>query len=286
MTPRLRGEFVKRSGLVLACLCCSISPVPADVPEPSDATSCLVRPKQVVDLGAPVAGMLAEVLVDRGDAVKSAQLVAKLESSVEEAQLALDRYRAKNSTEADTARLDLEWNKRELERKKELRANMFAKINDVDEYETKVAQDQVLIRKAEIDGGIAGLEADRSERQLDLKRIKSPVNGVVTERKRAPGEYVYDQTPLMSIAELDPLYVELVIPASRYGSVKVGSTAELSLNAPVGGSYFAKVQVVDPMIDAASNTFGVRLVLPNPGNAIPAGIRCSVHFPEAAARVP
>ena len=178
--------------------------------------------------------------------------------------------------------LDLEWNKRELERKKALRGNMFAKINDVDEYETKVAQDQVSIQKAETDRGIAALEADRSERQLDLKRIKSPVNGVVTERKHAPGEYVYDQTPLMSIAELDPLYVELVIPASHYGSVKVGVSAELHLNAPIGGAYSAKVQVVDPMIDAASNTFGVRLVLPNTGTAIPAGIRCAVRFPEAA----
>ena len=98
----------------------------------------------MVDLGTPVAGLLTEVLVDRGDAVKSGQLVAKLDSTVEEAQLALDRYRANNTTEADAARVDLEWNQRELERKKELRGNMFAKINDVDEYETKVAQDPSL----------------------------------------------------------------------------------------------------------------------------------------------
>jgi multidrug efflux pump subunit AcrA (membrane-fusion protein) len=128
------------------------------------------------------------------------------------------------------------------------------------------------------DSGIAALEAARSERQLDLKRIKSPVNGVVTARKHAPGEYVYDQTPLISIAELDPLYVELVMSASRYGAIKVDMAAELRLNPPIGGTYSAKVQVVDPMIDAASSTFGVRLILPNPGNAIPAGIRCTVQF--------
>jgi RND family efflux transporter MFP subunit len=277
--------MVLRFGFVLVCLdFLSVAPAPAEVDERSAgsvATSCLVRPKQLVDLGTPVAGLLTEVLVDRGDAVKSGQLVAKLDSTVEEAQLALDRYRANNTTEADAARVDLEWNQRELERKKELRGNMFAKINDVDEYETKVAQDQVSIRKAEIDSGIAALEAARSERQLDLKRIKSPVNGVVTARKHGPGEYVYDQTPLMSIAELDPLYVELVMPASRYGAIKVDMAAELRLNPPIGGTYSAKVQVVDPMIDAASSTFGVRLILPNPGNAIPAGIGCTVQFPDS-----
>lgn len=278
-------KFVEFS--LLACLCVLvITPAFAQADgsdEGSDATSCLVRPKQVIQVGTPVAGLLTELLVDRGDRVKAGQLIARLDSSVEEAQLALDRYRAKNTTEIDAARVDLDWNERELERKKKLRDNMFAKIGDVDEYQTKVAQDRISIRKAEIDNGVAALEASRSERQLELKRIKSPVNGVVTDRKLSPGEYVYEQTPLVVIAELDPLYVELVFPADRYGSVKVGMTAQLRLNAPVGGRYRATVQVVDPMIDAASNTFRVRLVLPNPGNGIPAGIRCSVRLPEVAA---
>jgi hypothetical protein len=36
--------------------------------------------------------------------------------------------------------------------------------------------------------------------------------------------------------------------------------------------------VIDPVIDAASNTFGVRLILPNPGNRIPAGVRCAMTW--------
>jgi RND family efflux transporter MFP subunit len=285
MVVEFGGSFVVRLAFVSAFgfLLLWLAPANAQLTElsaGSDATSCLVRPKQVIELGTPVAGLLTQLLVDRGDTVKAGQLIAQLDSRVEEAQLGLDRYRAKNTTEIEAARTDLDWNQRELERKKKLRDNMFAKIGDVDEYETKVAQDQISIRKAEMDAGIAALEAERSQQQLDLKRIKSPVDGVVTERKLAPGEYVYEQTPLMTIAELDPLYVELVMPASRYGSVMAGMTAELRLNDPVGGTYSAKVQVVDPIIDAASNTFGVRLVLPNPGNKIPAGIRCSVRLAE------
>ena len=47
--------------------------------------------------------------------------------------------------------------------------------------------------------------------------------------------------------------------------------AEVTLQEPVGGLYEAKVQV----IDAVSGTFGVRLEISNPGNKIPAGLRCS-----------
>ena len=45
-----------------------------------------------------------------------------------------------------------------------------------------------------------------------------------------------------------------------------------------GGRYTATVTLVDRVIDAASGTFGVRLELPNPNLAIPAGAKCKVRF--------
>ena len=59
-------------------------------------------------------------------------------------------------------------------------------------------------------------------------------------------------------------------------------TAEVLPSAPVGGSHIARVDVVDPVIDPGSNTFRVRLILPNPANAIPAGLRCLVRLRTAA----
>jgi multidrug efflux pump subunit AcrA (membrane-fusion protein) len=42
------------------------------------------------------------------------------------------------------------------------------------------------------------------------------------------------------------------------------------------------VSIVDRVIDAASGTFGVRLTMPNPGHAVPAGLKCMVEFPGQA----
>jgi multidrug efflux pump subunit AcrA (membrane-fusion protein) len=103
----------------------------------------------------------------------------------------------------------------------------------------------------------------------------------VIDRRLSVGEYIYEQTSIMTIAQVDPLDVEVVLPLQSYGSIKVGSTAIVHPVAPVGGAHSAKADVVDPVIDAASDTFRVRLLLPNPGNAIPAGIRCSVTLPDA-----
>jgi hypothetical protein len=48
---------------------------------------------------------------------------------------------------------------------------------------------------------------------------------------------------------------------------------------PVGGRYTATVELIDPVIDSRSATFGIRLLLSNPNNKIPAGLRCKVEFP-------
>jgi hypothetical protein len=82
----------------------------------------------------------------------------------------------------------------------------------------------------------------------------------------------------MTIAQIDPLNVEVILPIKYYGQLRIGSTANISPEEPVGGVFVAKVIVIDRVLDAASGTFGVRLQLPNPENKLPAGIRCNVTF--------
>ncbi|HEY1413777.1 MAG TPA: hypothetical protein VGF36_16655, partial [Rhodopila sp.] len=58
----------------------------------ADVNTCLLRPRHLVQLGSSVFGTLARVFVDRTDVVTQGQVVAKLDTTVEEAQLGLDRY--------------------------------------------------------------------------------------------------------------------------------------------------------------------------------------------------
>ncbi len=247
----------------------------------ADESTCLLRPRHLVQLGSPVFGVLAKVFVDRTEPVKQGQVVAKLDTSVEEAQLVLDRLHAANTAQIDALKVDMEWNQRELARRQQLAGNMFSKANDIDEYVTKVEEDRIALRKAESDLETARYEVARSEAQLNLKIIKSPMDGVVTDIKLSPGEFIYEQTPIMTIAQVDPLMIDLVVPADRYHAVKIGMMGEVHLSQPVQATFPARVDAIDPVIDAASDTFRVRLLLPNPGNAIPAGIRCSVILPDA-----
>jgi RND family efflux transporter MFP subunit len=246
----------------------------------AEAAACLVKPKQVVQVGSSVFGVLAELRVDRADAVAKGQIIGKLDTSVEEAQIALDNFRAKNMAPLRAAKADLEWNQRELERRQKLANNMWSKANDIDESRTKVAQDEIAIDKADDDRKIAELEAARSKAQYNLRLIRSPLDGIVTEVKLQPGEFIYETTPVVTLAQIDPLTADLVLPSKRYGTVKVGDVIELAMGVPVGRTVQSRIEVIDPVIDPASDTFRVRLTLANPGNQIPAGIRCVANLPN------
>lgn len=82
----------------------------------------------------------------------------------------------------------------------------------------------------------------------------------------------------MKIAQINPLNVEVILPVTMLGKVKKGMGGVIKPEAPSGVTYRANVVIVDPVVNAASGMFGVRLELPNPESRIPAGVKCQVEF--------
>ncbi len=213
---------------------------------------CLVEPFMVVSVGSPVDGVLDIVGVDRGDTVTKGQLLARLQSGVEAAAVELSQAR-------------VEFGRRKMVRNEGLFQKQLISVQERDEMETETRLHEEELKK------------DRE--LLKLRTIVSPLDGVVVERKLAPGDLVRaDKSVVLKLAQLNPLNVEVVAPAELFGSVRLGMTGRVSLAPFVPGQLTARVVVVDRLIDAASGTFGVRLQLPNPDNRLPAGIRCSVRF--------
>ena len=124
---------------------------------------------------------------------------------------------------------------------------------------------------------LADLELQRTSAEINLRTMRSPITGVVVERFMSQGEFS-KQDKILKLAQIDPLYVEVFAPVSMLGKVAVGQSAQIKPEAPVGGSYTAKITVVDRVVDAASGTFGVRLEMRNPDYKLPAGLKCSVQF--------
>lgn len=240
---------------------------------------CLIQPKMVLKLGTSVPGLLSEMLVDRGDIIKKGDVVARLESGVEQAAVSLAKARAENEATVRSSVAKLEFQRRKDERSKLLRRNDSVSAAVADEAETSARVAEQDVEEAKVNLAIAGLELARANEVLKLRTIRSPIDGVVVERKLGPGEYAFDQAHLLTVSQINPLLVEVYVPLGQFGKIRVGASAEIYPEDPVGGRYDALVTVVDQVFDAASGTIGVRLELPNPNYALPAGLKCRVRFP-------
>jgi RND family efflux transporter MFP subunit len=260
----------------------AVAAVRADAqPAPSireGAFDCLMDAAQKVKLGASVTGLIREVTVNRGDVVRRGDVVALLAAEVEEANAALARVRAQNDAPVASAEARAEYTRRRAGRLERLRASNAVSEREYDEAATDARVAAIGLRDAQANLEAAQAELLRAQEQVAQRRIVSPLDGIVVERHLSGGEYMHEQAQLLTLAQIDPIHVEVYLPVAYFGQVSPGDAVTVLPEAPVGGAHLARVAVVDRVIDAASGTFGVRLVLPNPDLTLPAGLRCRVRF--------
>jgi|SRR6266850_1502162 len=241
---------------------------------------CLIEARQSVDVRSPVEGVIESVPVQRGQFIKKGTLLARLASGPEVAALNLARSRAAMEGEMKAAEARVDITKKKWERAEELSKMNFVSANAKDEAEAEYRLAREQLKAAQENRRLAELEVKRSEELVAQRSIYSPVSGLVVSVLLRPGELTASnqKDPILKLVEIDPLNVELVLPITQYGKIKVGQRALVTPEQPVGGSYPALVEIVDPTVDAPSGTFGVRLKLPNPGGRIPAGVKCHARF--------
>lgn len=239
---------------------------------------CLIQADEIARVGAPTRGVLARMLVGRADRVTRDQVIAELEASEEDSQVDLARLRVSSDiavrlaqAKAETAELNAErlttLVKRNLVPKAEQEAAILAAQSARLEEEEAVFQMKV-----------AELQLRSALAARERKRIRAPFDGVVTDTLMSVGELYNEQAPIIVIARTDPLHVEAYLPAARRADVAVGQGADVMLE--TGGKVTATIHVIDPVLDAATGTFGVQLTLPNPDGTILAGQSCELRLAQ------
>jgi len=205
---------------------------------------CLMEARVTIKLGAAVTGLVAKVLVDRGDIVKEGQIVAQMESEVQSAIVAVAKIRASNDIQQRSLAKRSEFLNRKVDRLQSLRKTEAASQVALDEAQTDAFVAEHGVKEAELNWRLAQAELDRDAAALNLRTIRSPVEGVVTERVMYSGEYRHETNHLMTIAQIDQLNVEAFLPVTFYRQISVGMVGEVRPAEPIGGVYNATVAVV------------------------------------------
>ncbi|WP_176698095.1 efflux RND transporter periplasmic adaptor subunit [Candidatus Nitrospira nitrosa] len=239
-----------------------------------------MKPYTEVSIGSPVEGIIQTVHVERGDWVTKGQAVVTLEASVERATVELAKAKAEAEATLKSIQAKMAFSARKLERATDLyKSNSIAK-HEFDEAQTEKVLVETAYLEATEKKRIDELEWHRATAALNLRTISSPLTGVVVDRLLSPGELA-GKMPILKLAQINPLRIEVFAPLSLLGKITLGMKADVH---PEGGgstTYQAHVTVVNRVVDSASGTFGVRLEMPNPNNALPAGLACTVKFQTA-----
>ena len=243
----------------------------------ADPLSCLIQPYQEADIGTQVVGVIDRVLVERGDFVKKGQPVVQLNSDVERAALAAAKLRSQATADLRAAASNHEFAQKKKVRTDDLYQKNFVSQQATDQATTEAQVAEMKLRQVREQMRLAQQEYALAQAQLAQRTIRSPLNGVVVEKYLSEGERV-EEKAVVKVATIDPLKVEVIVPAGYFSKIKQGMSANVKPDMPEASPQSAKVIVVDKVIDAASNSFRVRLELPNPNNQLPPGLRCKVDF--------
>ncbi len=238
------------------------------------------KPSEQRDVTFNTPGVVSEEPVKEGDLVKTGQLLAVQDSTVEIATLKAAEVEANSDLQIRAAQADHDAKVVELKRKEEMRKENVVGESEVDEARVNEVIAAIRIELARQEQQKAQAEVGEEQAKIQLKRLLSPVNGIVSKINTHVGEAASQDVtkPIMTVIQNDPLYVEVDFPTSVVKHIQTGQTMQVRY---VGEDPWLSAQVifVSPQADARSDQQKVRLQLANSAGR-QSGLQVQVKAPD------
>jgi RND family efflux transporter MFP subunit len=124
----------------------------------------------------------------------------------------------------------------------------------------------------------AGGNVDKTRAQIGQKTIVAPFSGRLGIRKVDVGQYVAAGAALVSLQQLDPIYLDFQTPEQNYADLAVGQVVAAQIDALAGATFKGKVSNIDARVDHDTRSVLVRAEFANPDKKILPGMFAHVEF--------
>jgi RND family efflux transporter MFP subunit len=215
------------------------------------AADGVLLPFKEVTVSSAVSGILAEVNVKEGDSVATDDLLAHLIDRVETKEA--ERYA------------------------KVLEQKEFAAQGTQNLFHDKVVSEGEAIEKR-LDRDIAKLQHQVALEQLERRKIRSPITGLVVEKKKEAGEAVNENEVVFRVIDISRVYLQVFVDASVALTLKGGQAVTVSFPEHNGLQNPGTIDFIDPRIDGASGLVRIKVLIDNADRKLIAGMRGSVAF--------
>jgi len=248
-------------------------------------------PSHDLEVVSPVGGVIQRMLVKEGDRVTKGQPLVELHAEVQKASLAIAEYNAKSTASLEAAEANLRVKRADYKRQKTLHGKGVGSDADLEkaEFEMKYSESLLTVEKEKLVLGQLKVKLERAN--VERMTIRAPLAAIVTSRIQDVGEAAEEYRPVLKLVVLDTLDVIAHVPSQAALRLRPGMAAQLVVDNLPDVRHACRVAMVDPVVDAASDTCRTKLELPNPDHKVAAGSRCTVYFdltaaPKAPAKPP
>ena len=204
---------------------------------------------------------------------------------LEEAAVMVAKVEANSTLQIDAAKADHDAKLVELRRKEQMRKDNVVGESELEEAKVDEVIAAIRIQLAEQEKQKAMAEVVEEEAKIKLKRLASPVAGVVSKINTHVGEAASSDLtkPVMTIIQNEPLYVEVELPTGVVRNIHKQEPMEVRY---AGEDKWQQAEVIfiAPEADARSDRQKVRLQMTN-GDGRQSGLQVQVKAPEAVATV-
>ncbi|MCV6622246.1 MAG: efflux RND transporter periplasmic adaptor subunit [Cellvibrionaceae bacterium] len=212
--------------------------------------SASVEALQHSQLAAQQAGLLAELYVEVGDTVQTGDLLLKLDDQL--AKLELNQAEASLEA-AQVAATEANRLYKEL---KALASKKFVATTLISERRAQLAQSRAELSKQ---------KAALAIKQEELRRhtLRAPFNGVIANRQSNIGEWINQQSIVLSLVQQDALRLRLSIPQEYFATIKLGAPVVVSTEYGQAKSFNAEIDRIVPISSQLSRAFEAYVTIPN-----------------------
>jgi macrolide-specific efflux system membrane fusion protein len=300
---RRRQALVLRAAISFAAFVAAVCG--AHAAEELVVESALLRLIQQVEVPSRVQGIIASIDSLEGDAVEQGQVLAvvdDLEAKLLEGRAAIEVQLSKEKLGSDVAlrlaRRALDFNQSEFERMDRAAKATPGSIStsQLEQLRFQAAQAELELEKAQHERRIDELNADLKTKELELSRynvdvrkIIAPINGVVVEVLRQPGEWVEPGDKVLRIVRMDRLRVEAMIHARDIAGDLDDAPVTISMDVHGKGvmTFPGKIVFVSPEISPVNGQVRIWAEVDNRDGLLKPGLRprMTIHAPPSSDRV-
>ena len=242
------------------------------------------EPYRSIDIAASETGILSQLFVKEGDQIEAGGLLAKLNDEVLAASLAVGLETTQSTGATKSAMAELKMQQERFNKLNGLFQRQHASQTELDRAQSQLEIATAKVESVQDEMRIKNLEMKRIEAQLEQRKLRTPMDCVVTEIFKDEGEFVSPSDPtVMKVVQLNPLRIIFSVPQEEINRLKANDVVPLVIGEQ---ELHGKVEFVSPTADAQSGTCRVKIQIANDDLSLASGQACYLKGFDAREKKP